>query len=302
MTGILLQQSRSPATLVSRFAWHNGEIKEREAGAPSVASNSFHLGLGVFDGMMAYWNRDHYYIHYGEEHLIRLRRGAACMGLTFAWSVEEMMAGIQRLLELEPKGTQYVRPIAFRGSPELWVTGSAGSTVDVSIFTVRTEGQRDIDEPITCEISSIERISSRSIPAQVKVSGAYVNSFFARMTAERSGFNDGIMFDREGRLAEASAANVFLIVGETLRTPPLNPDVFPGITRQVLLQIAGAQGIEVSEADIKQGDLAAIDGAFLCSTLMEIRAISRLGARPLPTIELPIYKTLVSAFRNITHQ
>jgi branched-chain amino acid aminotransferase len=302
MTDVDLKQSRGPTTLVSRFAWHNGQIKEREDGAPSVASISFHLGTGVFDGMMAYWNRDHYYIHRGEDHLVRLRQGAACMGLTFSWSVDEMMAGIKHLLELEPKGTQYVRPIAFRGGPELWVTGSAGREVDVTVFTVRTESQRDIDQPITCEISSVERISSRSIPGQVKVSGAYVNSFYARMTAEKSGFNDGIMFDREGRLAEASAANVFLINGETLWTPPLNPDVFPGITRQVLLEIARAQGIEVHEADIKRGDLAAIDGAFLCSTLMEVRGISRLGQRPLPTVELPLYKFLVSAFRNITHQ
>jgi branched-chain amino acid aminotransferase len=302
MTNVVLQQSRGPTTLASKFAWHNGQIKEREVGAPSVASISFHLGTGVFDGMMAYWNRDHYYIHRGEDHLVRLCQGAERMGLTFSWSVEEMTAGIKRLLELEPKGTQYVRPIAFRGAPELWVTGSAGRGVDVTIFTVRTESQRDIDQPITCEISSVERISSRSIPGQVKVSGAYVNSFYARMMAEKSGFNDGIMFDREGRLAEASAANVFLIAGETLWTPPLNADVFPGITRQVLLEIARAQGIEIQEADIKRDDLAAIDGAFLCSTLMEVRGVSRLGQRLLPTLELPIYKSLVSAFRNITHQ
>jgi branched-chain amino acid aminotransferase len=302
MNRVAPEQAQGPATLASRFAWHNGEIKEREAAAPSVASISFHLGTGVFDGMMAYWNRDHYYIHRGEDHLERLRRGAACMGLAIPWSVEQMMAGIERLLELEPKGTQYVRPIAFRGAPELWVTGSAGRAVDVSIFTVRTESYRDVDAPVTCQVSSIERISSRSIPAQVKVSGAYVNSFFARVTAEKSGFDDGIMFDREGRLAEASAANVFLIVGESLRTPPLNPDVFPGITRQVLLEIAHAQGIEVREADIGRDDLAAIDGAFLCSTLMEVRGISRLGQRLLPSAELPLYKSLVGAFRDITHQ
>jgi branched-chain amino acid aminotransferase len=211
MNRILPPNKDEPPTLASRFAWHNGEIKEREEGAPSLASISFHLGTGVFDGMMAYWNRDHYYIHRAEEHLHRLRHGASCMGLAYPWSVEDLLAGIKRLLELEPKGTQYVRPIAFRGAPELWVTGSAGRGVDVSIFTVRTEAQRDIDEPISCEVSSVERISSRSIPGQIKVSGAYVNSFFARATAEKSGFTDGLMFDREGHLAEASAANVFMI-------------------------------------------------------------------------------------------
>jgi branched-chain amino acid aminotransferase len=289
-------------THVSTYSWSNGEIKDRERGAPSVASISFHLGTGVFDGMMAYWNRDHYYLHRAEEHLFRFRQGAACMGLAFTWSIPQLMAGITDLLEMEPKGTQYVRPIAFRGGPELWVTGSEGRPVDLTIFTVRTETHRDIDNPISCEISSVERISSRSIPGQIKVSGAYVNSFFARKTAEKSGFDDGVMFDREGHLTEASAANVFLIAEERLVTPRLKPDVFPGITRQVLLEIARGKGIEVCEAELRREDLKNIDGAFLCSTLMEIRAVSRLGERSLPSAELPLYRSLVSAFRSVTHQ
>src|SRR4029079_13122005 len=183
-------------TQASAHCWCNGQIKDREQGAPSLASISFHLGTGVFDGIMAYWNQDHYYLLRPEDHLVRFRRGAACMGLNFPWSVEELLAGIHELLKLEPKGTQYIRPIAFRGGPELWITGSEGRPVDVSIFTVRTEQQRDLDAPITCELSPIERISSRSIPGQIKVSGAYVNSFFARKTAEQAGDDDGHLFDR----------------------------------------------------------------------------------------------------------
>jgi len=289
-------------TQASAHSWCNGEIKEREEGAPSVASISFHLGTGVFDGMMAYWNRDHYYLHRAEDHLARFRRGAACMGLLVPWTVEEMLAGIVELLKHEPSGTQYVRPIAFRGAPELWVTGSEGRPVDVSIFTVRTDDYRDLDRPIRCELSPIERISSRSIPGQVKVSGAYVNSFLARKTAEKSGFDDGLMFDRDGHLTEASAANVFLIGGERLVTPVLKPDVFPGITRQVVLELAGRCGIETQEAKLRREDLSGADGAFVCSTLMELRALSALGERPLPTAELAVFKALVGAFRDLTHQ
>jgi branched-chain amino acid aminotransferase len=286
----------------SKYSWWNGQITNREAGAPSVASASFHLGTSVFDGLMAYWNCDHYYIHRAEEHLVRFREGAKRVGLDFPWSVAEMYAGINKLLDHEPKGTQYVRPIAYRRAPELWITGLEGTPADVSIFTVRTESHRDIDAPISCQISPIERISSRSIPGQTKVSGAYVNSFCARRTAELSGFDDGIMFDREGRLTEASAANVFVIIAEQLVTPPPNPDVFPGITRQVALELAKARSIAAREADLRYQDLAAIDGAFLCSTLMEIRGVSRLGDRLLPTLENPVYKTIVDAFRSLTHQ
>jgi branched-chain amino acid aminotransferase len=289
-------------TEASAHCWHNGQILEREEGAPSVASISFHLGTSVFDGLMAYWNRDHFYLHRAEEHLVRFRRGAACMGLVIPWSVEEMYAGIWELLKREPPGAQYVRPIAFRGKPELWVTGSEGRPVDVTIFTVRTESHRDIDQTIRCELSPVERISSRSIPGHIKVSGAYVNSFQARRTAERSGADDGLMFDRDGHLAEASAANVFLISRNRLITPRIKADVFPGITRQVIIEIACENGIETTEAELRREDLTGIDGAFLCSTLMEIRGISKLGAHSLPTAELPIYKTLVGSFRALTHR
>jgi branched-chain amino acid aminotransferase len=289
-------------TDASNHCWCNGEIKEREKGAPSVASISFHLGTGVFDGMMAYWNSDHYHILRAEDHLNRFRCGAARMDLEVPWSIEELMAGIIALLEREPKGTQYIRPIAFRGGPELWVTGAEGRPVDVSIFTVKTEKHRDLDKSIGCELSPIERISSRSIPGQIKVSGAYVNSFFARKTAEKAGFDDGLMFDRDGHLAEASAANVFLIENERLLTPRLKPDVFPGITRRVVIELAKEAGIEVIEAEINYGDLRRLEGAFVCSTLMELRAISRLGDRTLPTAETTIFKDAVKRFRTLTHR
>lgn len=287
-------------TNTSTHAWFNGEIAPRETGAPSVASLSFHLGTGVFDGLMAYWNEDHYYCHRAEEHLARFKQGARRMGLEIPWSVQQLLAGVHALLDAEPHGTQYVRPIAYRRAPELWVTGSEGRPVDVSMFTVRVN--REIDTPLTCHISPIERISGRAIPAQTKVSGAYVNSFNARRTAEQSGYQDGLMLDREGRLTEASAANFFAIRGDVLLTPPLNTDVFPGITRQVLLELSSSAGIECQQVDLRPKDLRRIDGAFLCSTLMEIRPVSRIGERELPTVEHAAYRSIVQEFRTLTRQ
>lgn len=286
----------------SAYAWCNGRVRRREEAAPSIASASLHLGICVFDGMMAYWNRDHYYILRAEDHLARFRQGADRMGLALPWSVDEMLAGVDDVLKREPVGTKYIRPIAYRGAPELWITGSADRSPDVSIFMVRTDDYRDIDFPMRCELSSVERISSRAIPGHTKVGGAYVNSFCARRSAELSGFDDGIMLDREGRLTEASAANVFVINGDRIITPPANPDVFPGITRNIILELARAEGIAAEETDLRRGDLAHIDGAFLCSTLMEIRGLSQLDDRPLSTLELPVYKAIVRAFRAMTHR
>ena len=284
----------------STWAWFNGELVPRETGAPSVASINFHLGTSVFDGMMAYWNNDHYYIHRAHEHLERFRLGAERLGLSFDWSVEIMLGGIKELLSLEPAETQYVRPIAYRRGPELWVTGAEGRPVDVTIFTVPS--RRDVDMPLTCQVSDVERISSRSIPGQTKVSGAYVNSFTARRRAEQAGFQEALMLDRYGRIAEASAANLFFINDGKLLTPNLNEDVFPGITRQTIMDIARCNDIEPIESDLYLADIDDIQGAFLCSTLMEVRPLSLLGDQRLSTMESPLYRTLLRRFREVTHQ
>ncbi len=284
----------------STHAWFNGQVCAREAGAPSVASVNFNLGTAVFDGMVAYWNHDHYYLHCGEEHFARFRDGSARLGLPITWSVEQMVQGVHDLLAVEPKGTQYIRPIAYRRVPWLFITGTEQWPVDVSVFAVPMP--RDTDETITCQLSPVERISSRSIPGQTKVSGSYVNSYWARRTAESAGFTDGIMVDREGRLTEASAANLFVIRGDRLLTPPLNPEVFPGITRQVIKSLARREGIECREVDLRAEDLRSIDGCFLCSTYMEIRAVSRLEQRPLGTPEHPVFRTVLGAFRRLVHE
>jgi branched-chain amino acid aminotransferase len=285
-------------TIASEHAWHNGEIVAREVGAPSIASVNFHLGTSVFDGLMAYRNGDEYYLHCADEHLMRFRGGAARMGLTFPWSVAQMLEGIHRLLGAEPAHDYYIRPIAYRRHPELWVTGSQDRPVDVSIFLVRVT--RGIETTIRCHLSPIERISSRAIPGQTKVSGAYVNSFHARRTAEQAGYDDAIMLDREGRVAEASAANFFAIRGERLITPKANPDVFPGVTRRVVLHLGRQLGVTTEECDLRPSCLHDIDGAFLCSTLMEVRAISALDERQLATSESAVYRAVVRAFRKIT--
>jgi branched-chain amino acid aminotransferase len=288
-------------TEVSVHSWFNGQVGPLEQGSPSVASISFHLGTGVFDGMMAYWNGNHYYLHRIEDHLVRFREGAARLGLPIPWTIVELSEAISELLAVEPKGTQYIRPIAYRGGPELWVTGAEGRPVDVSIFTVKTDLVRDLDKAMSCHISPVERISSRSIPKQTKVSGAYVNSLYARRTAELQGFDDGLMFDREGRLAEASAANVFLLRDDSLLTPPLNPDVFPGITRKVIFELAASAGIGIQEQNIAPIDLERADGVLLCSTLMEIRALDRIGDHLFNTLELPAFKRILTDFRRLTH-
>lgn len=279
------------------IVWHNGRIVEREQANPSIASHSLHLGIGVFDGIMAYWN-DHYYIHRLDAHLNRLRHSAIQMGLGFSWSNEDLKLGLKSLLaELSPTN-YYIRPIVYRKEPQL--VFQEQMPVDVTILAVTIP--RDVDKAIKCHISSYERVSGRAIPVTWKICGVYVNSYLSRRAAELAGFDDAIMLDQKGRITEATAANLFLLQSEKVVTPKLTANIFPGITRDTLLDIAESSQIEVIERDIRPDELGNFDGAFLAATMMELKPISAIHPYQYDTSNHPLFRLFLKKFREITHQ
>lgn len=259
----------------SAVAWHNGVIVPREASAPSVASPSLHLGIGVFDGIRAYWNRDHHYAHELNAHVRRFKDNSERLGLGFQWTEAELIDGCWRLLASLAPEDLYLRPIAFRPQPLISVTASRGLPMDVVIFAVRAP--RDLQRAVSLHVSTIERVSGSAVPVTSKATGVYLNSYVARRQAEECGFDDALMLDRLGRITEASAANVFFLRGQSIVTPALTPDIFPGITRETVLRIAREMGCAVEEGALTIADIERFDGAFLASTLMEVCPVSRIG-------------------------
>jgi branched-chain amino acid aminotransferase len=284
--------------VVSELAWVDGELVPREQGAPSLASSTFHMGTGVFDGMMAYWNEDHFHLHRGREHLERFKTGAARMDLPFPWEPEELEAGIFALLDTLPRRTHYMRPIAFRGAPEIMLVASRELPVNACIFAV--EVARDVSDPMRGTIVPVQRVSSRAIPVAWKVCGTYANSFLAQRRAFERGADVGVLLDGAGRLAEASTSNLFLIRGEALVTPSVDADVFPGITRRSVLEIARRIGVEAVERDVDPRELEQCEGAFLASTMLELRPFSAIDDVAFDVAH-PLYRRIRAEFDAATH-
>jgi len=284
---------------IARHVWLNGEIRDARDASPSIASISLNIGTGVFDGMIAYWNEDHYNVFRAPDHLERLRVGAERMSLNFRWTTNDLLQAIDRLLAVLPPRTYYIRPLVLRAGPELFITGADALPVDLCIYAVLVG--RDNDNPMNCCLSSFERVSSRSMPTHCKVSGIYVNCYLTPKEAEQRGFDDGLMLDRFGRVTEASAANVFFIRGERLITPEVSAEFLPGITRRVVLEIAERKGIKVEERVVLPEEFADFDGAFLCATLMEIRALARIENSEYETARHPLFREVLHEFRALTH-
>ncbi len=280
------------------IAWHNGRLVEREQAAPSIASHSLHLGVGVFDGIMAYWNGNRYYIHRLDAHLDRLRNGSTQMGLGFSWSNEDLKIGLLSLLDKIPTNNYYIRPIVYRSGA--YLNFSDTMPIDVTILAVTIA--RDIAKPLTCHISTFERVSGSAIPVTWKICGTYVNSYLSRRAAELNGFNDAILLDQEGRITEATAANIFFLQKDTVITPTLTPHIFPGITRATLLDIAQALGIEVIERDIRASELGNFDGAFLAATMMELKPLASIDSYQYNSAHHLLFRQFLQKFQEITHQ
>jgi len=280
------------------IAWHNGKLVEREQAAPSIASHSLHLGIGVFDGIMAYWNSDRYYIHRLEAHLDRLRNGSTQMGLGFSWSNQDLKSGLLSLLDEIPANNYYIRPIVYRSGS--YLNFSDEMPVDVTILAVTIA--RDVAKPLTCHISSFERVSGRAIPVTWKICGTYVNSYLSRRTAAIKGFNDAIMLDQQGRITEATAANIFFLQKDKVITPALTPNIFPGITRSTLFDIAQSLGVEVIERDVLPEELGNFDAAFLAATMMELKPLAKIDSYQYDSSNHLLFCQFLKQFQEITHQ
>jgi branched-chain amino acid aminotransferase len=280
------------------IVWHNGKLVQREQAAPSIASHSLHLGIGIFDGIMAYWNSDRYYIHRLEAHLDRLRHGATQMGLGFSWTNEDLISGIQSLLDQVPPTNYYIRPIVYRSGA--YLNFSETMPVDVTILGVTIA--RNVDKLLRTHISTFERVSGRAIPVTWKICGTYVNSYLSRRAAELQGFDDAILLDQEGRITEATAANLFLLQKDTVVTPSLTPNIFPGITRDTLIDVAQSLGIEVIERDVRPSELGDFDGAFLAATMMELKPLALIEDYRYDSSNHPLFCKFLKEFREITHQ
>lgn len=282
---------------VSDRAWVDGRVVARETAAPSVASSSFHMGTGVFDGLMAYRNGDRWHLHLAGLHLERFVAGCERMGLSFAWTAADLEQGVRELLETCSATTHYVRPIAFRGGAEIRLVPSREMPVTVCIFA--TEARRGLEAPLSCGISSFRRVSRRAIPISWKVCGAYANSFLAQTEALEQGHDTAVLVDERGNLSEAAVSNLFLVQGDRLVTPSLAGDVFPGLTRDLLIDLAEWMGMEVDERDVKAREIGGFDAAFLCSTLMEVRPVARIGPHRFQR-QSPVFQALSDAFRELT--
>jgi len=281
---------------VPKFAFFQGQIVPFEQAKISIMTHAFNYGTGCFEGIRAYWNTDEeqLYILKMREHYQRFMHNWRVLCIDLDYSIEDLESWTVELLHREGyEQDTYIRPLAYKSSLVIGVR-LHDLEDDLAIFAEPFGKYIEKEEGASVCVSSWRRISDTAIPARGKITGAYINSAFAKTEAILNGFDEAIVLNQDGHISEGSAENLFIVRDRVLITPPLSDNILEGITRSVMIQLARDElGLEAIERPIDRTELYVADEAFFCGTGVQVAAIASVDHRPVGTGKLgPVVRQL----------
>jgi branched-chain amino acid aminotransferase len=253
----------------------NGKFIKAMDAHTDLYSQSLHYGFGAFEGIRAYQTMNGTKIFKAFEHFQRLKKSCALVGIPFQYETEELIQVAYQLLEKNGLSDAYIRPLVYCGA-NMQLTHT--SEVYLMMCTWQWEKYHG-DKQLKLCISSYQRPNPSSLKMEAKVTGHYVNSILATSEAKVRGYDEALMMDMNGNVAEAPGANFFLEKNGVLYTPSLG-HILPGITRQTVMNICRELDIPVKEKTITADELEGADSAFLCGTAAEVVGIESIDAKP----------------------
>lgn len=261
--------------------WMNGKLVDWEDATVHVLAHALHYGTGVFEGIRCYETSRGPAVFRLRDHLERMERSGKIFMMEIPYSVDELIAATHELIKVNKLDSCYVRPIAFRGYGEVGVNPEA-NPVDVTVAVWKWGaylGEEALRSGVRMTISSWRRHDPNIIPPAAKVTGAYINSVAAKQEAVHKGFDEAILLNSQGFVAEASGENIFIVRDGEIMTPPLAAGSLGGITRQTVMKIAADLGTPVREVQIARSDLYLADEIFCCGTAAEVTPVREIDGR-----------------------
>ena len=258
------------------WIWYDGELVKWNNAKTHIINQGLHYASAVFEGERAYNGK----IFKSEEHTKRLFKSAETVGIKIPFSESQINQAKDELIKKMNFKDCYVRPFAWRGS-KLMGLSTSKSNIHVSIavwddWTTYYQLE-DMKEGLSLITSPWKRPSPDSIPFEAKASGPYLICTLSKSFAEENGYNEALMLDYRGLIAEATSSNIFLIKNKEIHTPI--PDCFlNGITRQTVIQMVKDQGFDLIERYIKPEELNDFEEIFLTGTAAEITPVKSIDS------------------------
>jgi branched-chain amino acid aminotransferase len=261
--------------------WMDGELVPWDEARVHVLTHTLHYGSGVFEGIRAYPTNDGPAVFRLTDHMHRMHDSAALLHMEIPFSVEELVEATKETIRANGLDSCYIRPIAFLGYGEMGLNPlHCPVQVSIAVWPWGTYlGDEGLKRGVRMKISTWRRMDSNINPVAAKGTGIYINSSLAKVEALHGGYEEAILLNMGGSVAEATGENVFIVKHGVLVTPPLSSGALDGITRDSVITIARDLGFEVREQEMVRTDLYLADEAFLSGTAAEIVPIREVDDR-----------------------
>jgi branched-chain amino acid aminotransferase len=254
--------------------WFDGKLIPTAECKISVLTHGLHYASCVFEGERAYGGK----IFKGTEHSERLKNSARVLDFEIPYSVAEIDAAKQLVLENNKQKDAYVRPVAWRGSEALGVSAQ-NNKIHLAIATWEWPSYFDPEQRlkgIRLDLAEYRRPDPKTAPCLAKAAGLYMICTISKHRAEQRGYADAMMLDWEGRVAECTGANIFFIKDGKIHTP-IADCFLAGITRATAIQLAHRRNIEVIERRIMPEELSSFSECFITGTAAEVTAVAEIA-------------------------
>ena len=279
--------------------WMNGKFVPFKDANVHVLTHALHYSTAVFEGIRCYNTPNGSAIFRLTEHVDRLFNSAKLYGMKMRYTKKQITDAIISTVKASGLKDCYIRPIAYYGYGTMGLTPTLNK-VDVSISCWEWkmgESKAGKFSGAKCKISKWVRIDSRSQPMQAKSAANYSNAALARVEALKSGYDEAIMLNSSGKVAEGSAENIFIIKSGIIKTPPLNADILNGITRDSVIRLIKVNGIKLVEKNITVKELFKADEVFMTGTAAEVKSVSKINKTLIGNGKMgKITKTLQKSF------
>jgi branched-chain amino acid aminotransferase len=269
----------------TNWVWMNGEVMPWTGATVHVSAHTLHYGSGVFEGMRCYETESGPAVFRLREHLDRLYMSAAAYGIKIPYSKSEMIEAVSETVRSNGFTSCYVRPICYHGSASLAVH-PRNCPVEVVILAwpwAAYLGDEGLERGARVTVASWTKFHSRMMPTTAKGCGGYLNSMLAAREAAAAGYDEALLLDEKGDIAEGSGENLFIIRRGRLLTNDERSSILLGITRDAVIEIARDLGYQIEVGKLTLGDLLAADEAFFTGTAVEVTPIRELDGQLIGT-------------------
>lgn len=261
--------------------WMDGELVPWESATVHVLSHGLHYGTGAFEGIRAYDTPRGTAVFRLTDHMDRLRRSAKALGIPFGYEVEELVDAAKLVLRSNGLKSGYVRPITFYGTGSMGLN-PAGAGVHMVIAAWEWGaylGEEGIENGIRVAVSSWRRIGHNAFMPDAKGTGGYMNSVLAKSAAIKAGYDEALLLNDDGLIAEGSGENLFMVRKGVVHTPPTSAGALDGITRDSVYSLLTEDGHQIKETQITRTDLYYADEVFFTGTAAEVTPVREVDDR-----------------------